>query len=237
MKTIEVQERLTELGYDPGPIDGILGALTRTAVMEFQKDNDLVVDGIIGRNTIAALLGEEVKEAEEQPDVIETIPLSLPWLIEAARLIGTEEIKGPEHNPVIMDWAEHLSTYYEKDETPWCGLFVGHCVGSQLVSEALPDNILGARNWNNFGQEVTPQFGSILVFWRGSPDGWKGHVGFYWAEDETTYHVLGGNQSDAVNIQRLSKERLISARWPNHVAQTNIIRHATKGGIISTNEE
>jgi hypothetical protein len=44
-----VQQRLKELGYDPGPIDGICGPRTKEAVEDFQTDNpELVVDGIPG---------------------------------------------------------------------------------------------------------------------------------------------------------------------------------------------
>jgi len=49
------QELLTKLGFDPGPVDGWPGPLTRKAVMEFQEQNDLEVDGLIGQKTWAAL--------------------------------------------------------------------------------------------------------------------------------------------------------------------------------------
>jgi N-acetylmuramoyl-L-alanine amidase len=46
------QARLANLGYDPGPIDGIEGPLARKAVSEFQADfPPLEVDGICGPNT------------------------------------------------------------------------------------------------------------------------------------------------------------------------------------------
>jgi len=51
----ELQSKLESLGYDAGPIDGIFGPLTEKAVRKFQKDNDLVVDGIVGQETFAAL--------------------------------------------------------------------------------------------------------------------------------------------------------------------------------------
>jgi hypothetical protein len=44
-----VQQRLKELGYDPGPTDGIFGSLTEKAVRAFQKHNpELLLDGIPG---------------------------------------------------------------------------------------------------------------------------------------------------------------------------------------------
>lgn len=51
----QIQERLTELGYDLGTADGIFGARTQEAVRAFQQDYGLAVDGIAGENTLRAL--------------------------------------------------------------------------------------------------------------------------------------------------------------------------------------
>ena len=48
---MEIQALLKKIGYNPGPIDGIFGIKTKIAVEEFQKDNNLVADGIIGPKT------------------------------------------------------------------------------------------------------------------------------------------------------------------------------------------
>ncbi|MFY9175790.1 MAG: peptidoglycan-binding domain-containing protein [Caldicoprobacterales bacterium] len=50
-----LQRILYSIGYDPGPIDGIFGPLTRSAVVKFQIDNGLVPDGIVGPRTWAAI--------------------------------------------------------------------------------------------------------------------------------------------------------------------------------------
>lgn len=50
-----IQERLTELGYVCGDVDGVFGSQTHDAVEAFQADNGLKVDGIVGVNTLAAL--------------------------------------------------------------------------------------------------------------------------------------------------------------------------------------
>ena len=52
-----LQQRLTLLGYSPGPADGIFGIRTDHAVREFQDDNGLADDGIVGPVTWAALKG------------------------------------------------------------------------------------------------------------------------------------------------------------------------------------
>ena len=50
----ELQELLIAKGFDIS-IDSEFGPATELAVMMFQKNNSLVVDGIIGRNTWALL--------------------------------------------------------------------------------------------------------------------------------------------------------------------------------------
>ncbi|RMD65169.1 MAG: peptidoglycan-binding protein [Alphaproteobacteria bacterium] len=40
-----VQTALSELGYDPGPVDGILGPKTASAIRQYQREHNLLVDG------------------------------------------------------------------------------------------------------------------------------------------------------------------------------------------------
>ncbi len=46
-----LQQRLTAKGYGTGSIDGIFGVKTLEAVKEFQAENNLTVDGIVGQDT------------------------------------------------------------------------------------------------------------------------------------------------------------------------------------------
>lgn len=50
-----LQRLLAERGYNPGPIDGIFGPLTRSAVLRAQAALQLEADGIAGRLTLSAL--------------------------------------------------------------------------------------------------------------------------------------------------------------------------------------
>jgi len=47
----KIQKRLIELGYEPGPADGIMGKMTKRAIKNFQKDNDLPPTGKIDNDT------------------------------------------------------------------------------------------------------------------------------------------------------------------------------------------
>lgn len=53
---IEVQRMLQSLGYYKGDLDGLYGPNTAAAVRSFQADKDLVVDGIVGPNTLESLV-------------------------------------------------------------------------------------------------------------------------------------------------------------------------------------
>jgi peptidoglycan hydrolase-like protein with peptidoglycan-binding domain len=52
-----IQNRLTELGYFTSTTTGYFGDITQNAVIQFQRDNGLVQDGIVGPNTLAVLFG------------------------------------------------------------------------------------------------------------------------------------------------------------------------------------
>ena len=54
MTVREIQEALKSLGFDPGPIDGIMGSQTRDAVKAFQRSVKVDDDGIVGPITMRA---------------------------------------------------------------------------------------------------------------------------------------------------------------------------------------
>lgn len=56
---MEIQERLIELGYATGGIDGFYGPLTVRAVQNFQKTRGINPDGIVGLVTLAELSGRQ----------------------------------------------------------------------------------------------------------------------------------------------------------------------------------
>jgi len=53
--TVNVQEQLAAAGYYDGPIDGILGPMTREAIAGYQADNGLAVTSAIDEPTLATM--------------------------------------------------------------------------------------------------------------------------------------------------------------------------------------
>ena len=69
-EVISLQKRLTELGYQPGTVDGIFGEGTRTALIAFQVCNGLDSDGIAGPETLTCLFSSEAIAAPEPVNVL-----------------------------------------------------------------------------------------------------------------------------------------------------------------------
>lgn len=160
----------------------------------------------------------------------------LPWLDVAYSLMGTQEIPGPKSNAKIISWAKSIGgwiqSFYKNDDIPWCGLFVGFCVQAAGL-KPLPQ-MLSALAWNWYGKRLSePYYGCILVFKRNG----GGHVGFGIGQDKDTYHILGGNQSNSVNITRIAKSRCVGFRWPDSNIQPEIkLPYQDLKVSISTNE-
>lgn len=130
----------------------------------------------------------------------------------AQAYIGTAEIPGPEHNPLIVSWIQTVDPRIRNDETAWCAAFVNAMCEYTGYEET---NQLNARSFLDIGETIAAsqaQPGDIVIFWRGSPDDWRGHVGFYVGEVGDYIKVLGGNQSNAVNISTYPKYRLLGVR-------------------------
>jgi peptidoglycan hydrolase-like protein with peptidoglycan-binding domain len=55
---VTIQQTLQRLGYNPGAIDGIYGPQTTNAVMAYQSDSWIDVDGSVGPQTRASMTAE-----------------------------------------------------------------------------------------------------------------------------------------------------------------------------------
>ena len=94
----------------------------------------------------------------------------LPWMAEAKKHIGLKEIVGAKHNPKIIEWLKEMGNFpgaakswYFEDETPWCGLFVGYCLGKG--GRAVIKDWYRAKAWAEAGltKLSKPAYGCIAV--------------------------------------------------------------------------
>jgi hypothetical protein len=121
---LEIQEKLCALGYEPGPRDGIYGVATAAAVKEFQRDGRCEVDGVVGPETRAALLGAKKRPARQLASVArgrrEPSTLGEQALAEALRHLGKKE------RPMNSNLTP-FGRWFGVDGVPWCNIFVSYC--------------------------------------------------------------------------------------------------------------
>ena len=71
---LSAQIRLTLYGYYTGPLDGSFGSVMLTAVKQFQRRNELAVDGKIGPKTLAVLNADDAI-GKTDPDPEQTLSI------------------------------------------------------------------------------------------------------------------------------------------------------------------
>lgn len=142
-----------------------------------------------------------------------------PWLKVAFAELGTKEFSGSASNERVEDYLASATTDRSliNDAVPWCAGFGNFCLQTGTRGLATPlqgTRSLMAKSFKLYGKPVRGQRGAIAVFDR-PPDPASGHIAFMLGEGDTWIDVIGGNQSDAVTIERYNKNNLIALRWPN----------------------
>lgn len=130
----------------------------------------------------------------------------------ATDLIGLQEIKGAEHNPVIVQmFADIGHAWVKDDETAWCSAVMNWIA---LKLGLTRSGALDARSWLEVGQPIKhPLPGDVVVFWRGSLSTWKGHVGIFVGYNHNgDIFCLGGNQGNEYDISVYGSERVLGFR-------------------------
>lgn len=123
---------------------------------------------------------------------------------------GVSEVINGDNNIILNYSKEAGIDGITNDEISWCSIFVNWvCFKCVLPRSGSPM----ARSWLKVGEETKkPVIGDIVVLWRGNPDGWQGHVGFFISENDTQVYILGGNQNNQVCILPYPKYRVLSYR-------------------------
>jgi uncharacterized protein (TIGR02594 family) len=127
--------------------------------------------------------------------------------------LGQKEIRGPENNPSIVNYAKETDfDWVNDDETPWCSIFINWCCKKSGLKGSGKAN---ARSWMLTGSATSnPEPGDTVVFWREKIDSWKGHVGIFlgFSKDTKRVYCLGGNQGNQVSISAYPVETVLGYR-------------------------
>lgn len=142
---------------------------------------------------------------------------------------GSEEYGSDEQNALIntaSQWIgktedadrKELATFIQEagitinpDNTAWCAGFANAVLYANGIKGTGKVN---ARSFLDWGKGTNnPQAGDIVVLWRGTPQSWKGHVGFYKGTDSSgNVLILGGNQGDKVSVEAFAATRVLGYR-------------------------
>lgn len=120
----------------------------------------------------------------------------------AASEIGTTEVPGQDANPRILAFAQTagFGSWYTSDETPWCSVFLNF-VAAEAGAQRSHDG--RAASWESIGEAVTvPWPGDVVLLVASEGTERITHVGLFtgYSQDLRQVFVLGGNQSNTVNI-------------------------------------
>lgn len=73
---VRLQQKLADLGFDPGEANGVFGSSTTTAVKAFQQSQGLEPDGLAGSDTLGALGLVADDEAASAPGAGASLPVA-----------------------------------------------------------------------------------------------------------------------------------------------------------------
>ena len=119
------------------------------------------------------------------------------WIKRAQTYIGLDE---EVDEGTVIELAKVAGTPISSSETPWCAIFVNAVLATVGLATT---GTMRARDFESYGEECQEKIGAIVVY--------RSHVGFV----PEFGKVLGGNQSDGVNIGEQSwYGKPICYRWP-----------------------
>lgn len=171
----KLQEKLIELGYDLGAVDGIFGPRTEGAVLKYQKDNGLSVDGVVGDETWSSLFDEDI------PRLVSILE-ELPSYSQCFEVFGDFRIAGWERQNLtrcdLSEFRAELEHVYFGWMTPddkafihanWCGLVCHRLVVPKF--QAAFKNLVET----GLGNELKTFDGCLAVRYIRGGDMWSTH--------------------------------------------------------------
>ncbi|BBK32839.1 putative peptidoglycan binding protein [Stella humosa] len=213
--------KLAQLGYHGGAITETFDDALARAVKAFQMQNadsagrPLVVDGVVGPVTAWAI---EQRLGNTAPAAAPPAPpgLAMPATGGSATARGALKAALAEmaagHGEVGgNNLGPHVARYLNGILAPpadWCAGFVSCCFKD--CGQPMPfAYTLGARDvlqkirakgWEIRPTDADPPLpGDIIVWWRGTPSGWQGHVGLVHSYANGIVRTIEGNKTPKVN--------------------------------------
>ncbi|MGQ0849908.1 MAG: peptidoglycan-binding protein [Actinomycetota bacterium] len=147
----ELQSRLSQLGFDPGKVDGIFGPETETAVLDFQHNRNITEDGISGPEFITELrllVRGELREGREVVREREWLR-NLPDTVVGARVFFDAACRTPEE--AQMAWVTASSAAMELQ------LRGGQPILARAADTTFPARVRAGRA-NRMGAELVVSF-------------------------------------------------------------------------------
>lgn len=146
-----------------------------------------------------------------------------PWFLWALMEVGVRETPGRGSTQRVLDYRKMggITLTGDDSDIAWCKVFCNAAIrsaGLPIGTSALARSL---ESDQNFVRLNGPALGAIVTFWRGSPRSGLGHTGFYRAETPTHIYVLGGNESDRVDVAPFPSSSpsfgLVGYFWPKGV--------------------
>lgn len=137
------------------------------------------------------------------------------WLTAARAELGVKEIKGKQHNHVVLQYGIDAKVPdTSADEIPWCAWFVGAMLERNGITGTHKATAISYEKWGEAEPEGVYRPGAIIVFDFPGGASWNRHVGFVVGESKTHVLTRGGNQSNQVGDNWFSKQYVTAVRWP-----------------------
>lgn len=113
----------------------------------------------------------------------------------------------------LMKFMSKYGENVDPAKTAWCSYFMNACeraVGKPSTGRG------NARSHLNTGKPVelkNAQEGDKIIFYRGNPSGWQGHIAYFVAWNENGDPIcLGGNQGNMVKYSVYPRRRILGIR-------------------------
>lgn len=128
---MEVQQLLNEKGYDCGSPDGIIGARTKSAVLEYKKENKLGEDSIVNRELLETLKKDMQKEdsSDDEGSITQEDKNTFVILSEEEKDSIIQEFNGLYKEPHLKAYAADFSSLNN-------GVFTEYKFDNEDVGEA-----------------------------------------------------------------------------------------------------